>query len=139
MVRLDLTGLGADGRLSYITFGAGWLVAPVYEWRNAAGNELITAGFDNFKKLYNDKNTNPVEWDIKQLKDEQQALQSIHEKYLEDRKFFNAVSKAITNSDVIKWSEDQQINGGIDILDYNSRIKYGCKLLGYGENEGCKP
>lgn len=71
--------------------------------------------------------------------DEQQAPQPIHEKYLEDRKFYNAVSKAMTNSNFIKRSEDQQINGGIDILDYNSRIKYGCKLLGYGENEGCKP
>lgn len=70
---------------------------------------------------------------------EQKAPQPIHEKYLKGRKFFNAVSKVMTNSDVINWSEDQQINGGIEIIAYNSRIKYWCKLLGYGVNEGCKP
>lgn len=26
--------------------------------------------------------------------------------------------------------------GGIDVLDYNSRISYGCKLLGYSKEQG---
>lgn len=35
---------------------------------------------------------------------------------------------------------DKQVqDGGINILDKSSRIKYGCKLLGYTEQQGCKP
>jgi len=31
------------------------------------------------------------------------------------------------------------VSGGINILDYKSRIEYGCKLLGYGVEQGCVP
>jgi hypothetical protein len=29
--------------------------------------------------------------------------------------------------------------GGINMLDLKSRIKYGCKLLGYSVQDGCSP
>ena len=39
-----------------------------------------------------------------------------------------------------KFLSDKQVqDGGINILDKSSRIKYGCKLLGYTEQQGCKP
>ncbi|WP_274585780.1 hypothetical protein V9W64_05910 [Neisseria leonii] len=83
----------------------------------------MTQGFGNFKELYNNC-PNAVQWDIKQLGDEQALLQPIHDKYLSDKDFFRSVSKAMT---------------GVDILDYKSRIRYGCRLLGYTEQQGCKP
>lgn len=88
-----------------------------------AGDALIIGGFDNFKHFYNNR-PNAMQWDIKQLYDEQTLLQPIHEKYLLDKDLFQGVSGLITD---------------VDILDYKSRIRYGCKLLGYSEGQGCKP
>jgi len=31
------------------------------------------------------------------------------------------------------------ISGGVDILDYKSRVEFGCKLLGYNASQGCVP
>lgn len=57
--------LGADGNASNINFDLGWLLAPVYSWRTAAGDALINGGFDNFKDLFNKVSADPLAWDIK--------------------------------------------------------------------------
>ncbi|WP_339435037.1 DUF637 domain-containing protein [Pseudomonas orientalis] len=140
--RAPFTGLGADGNASYITFGAGWVLAPVYDWRKAAGDALMAGGYENFKALYNGKATDPVAWDINQLKAEQRTLQPIHEKYLSGYDTFLGVSKYMTDSDkgAKKLPLDvPSISGGVDVLDYKSRVEFGCKLLGYGVSQGCKP
>ncbi|WP_347904658.1 filamentous hemagglutinin N-terminal domain-containing protein [Pseudomonas purpurea] len=136
------TGLGADGNASYVSFGLGWFLAPVYDWRKAAGDALITGGFNNFKNLYNKTVTDPVAWDIKQLKDEQAILQPIHQQYLEGRRGFLSISKVMTN--VSAWPNSmferkQGVVGGVNVLDYKSRVEFGCKLLGYSKGQGCTP
>jgi len=147
--RAPLTGLGADGDASWATFGVGGLMTgtDVYEWRNEAGNTLINAGFDNFKNLYNQAVTDPVAWDINQLRNEQAALQPVHEGYLGDRVVFRGIGNAFTDTLIPilgagnnpLTDKKQGMPGGIDILDYKSRVKFGCKLLGYSEAQGCKP
>jgi len=142
--RAGLTGLGADGHGSAYTFFAGSLFAyppSVYDWRQEAGDALMKAGFDNFKELYNNKILDPTNWDINQLKSEQTTLQSIHEKYLADKWFFPTISKWLTSSSSLGYFLDEKKTqpGGINILDYNSRVEYGCKLLGYSQSQGCKP
>jgi len=99
------------------------------------------AGFDNFRNLYNNPDTDPVQWDINQLRSEQQTLQPIHTEYLGNRTTFTWLSENVfTNSNVNVFVSDNQVMpGGIDILNYASRVKYGCKLLGYTEAQGCKP
>ncbi|HCE6865205.1 TPA: hemagglutinin repeat-containing protein [Pseudomonas aeruginosa] len=126
--RRALTGLGADGYGSSYTFFAGALLAginvrSIYQWRSEAGNSLMNSGFSNFSDLYSRNIDNVVTWDIHQLMSEQKTLQPVHEKYLTDRVVFRAASKI----------------SGVDILDYASRVRFGCKLLGYGEAQGCKP
>ena len=83
----------------------------------------MTQGFNNFRHLYNNRR-NAIQWDIKQLRDEQTLLQPIHEKYL-------------SGANLFRWASGQMT--GVDILNYKSRIRYGCKLLGYTEKQGCKP
>ncbi|MBD9398679.1 hemagglutinin repeat-containing protein [Pseudomonas sp. PDM11] len=144
--RAPLTGLGADGNASSVTFALGSLLAhykagSIYEWRAEAGKALMSEGFSNFRDLYNNPQ-DPVAWDIKQLHSEQQLLQPIHEKYLKDRTAFTGLSKILTNSNYktdLILNEASTQPGGIDILDYASRVQYGCKLLGYGAAQGCKP
>jgi filamentous hemagglutinin len=144
--RAPWTGLGADGNFSYLTFAVGALFAgthasDIYEWRSVAGNTLMNSGFDSFKDLYNSGTADPIVWDINQLRAEQQVLQPIHEKYLSDRVVFTIASKLITNTDYAVGAklEKQGQPGGVDILDYKSRVQYGCKLLDYSANQGCKP
>ena len=140
--RARLTGLGADGNMSYVTFAGGWALAPVYDWRKSAGDALITGGFDNFKDLYNKVASDPVAWDIKQLKGEQSTLQPIHERYLKDHQNFVDLSKLMTDTSGLagRFLNDRQgMEGGIDILDYKSRVAFGCKLLGYSAAQGCTP
>ena len=124
--RSCITGLGASGCASYITFGAGKLLGnpDIYGWRSEAGNTLMKDGYANFKKLYNGQYTNAVDWDVNQLKREQTSLQPVHEKYLKDKKWFRLATEKMTD---------------VDILDKDSRIKFGCELLGYDESQGCKP
>ncbi|PKZ67780.1 hypothetical protein CYJ96_11935 [Moraxella osloensis] len=140
--RTPFTGLGADGNGSYLTFGASKILGnpDIYSWRSEAGNALITQGFGNFKNLYNSR-PHATQWDIKQLRDEQTLLQPIHEKYLGNQPLFNWVSNILTDTNYGgKILSDKQVqDGGINILDKSSRIKYGCKLLGYTEQQGCKP
>ena len=145
--RARFTGLGADGNLSYVTFGMGSVFSGnpkhIYDWRKEAGDALMKGGFDNFRYLYNNR-PNAMQWDIKQLRDEQTLLQPIHEKYLSNANFFRWVSNQMTDSENRKYTgklikEEQTQPGGIDILDKSSRIRYGCKLLGYTEQQGCKP
>ncbi|HFC7754501.1 TPA: DUF637 domain-containing protein, partial [Neisseria meningitidis] len=143
--RAAITGLGADGEASYITFAAGKVVGnpPIYEWRAASGNALIVNGFYNFRDLFN-KKTNPREWDIQQLKSEQKLLQPIHQKYLSNEKDYLSLIKGVTSNKIFSiipnpLDERKKIEDGINMLDYKSRIKYGCKLMGYSEKQGCKP
>ncbi|OAV01404.1 MULTISPECIES: hypothetical protein [Moraxella] len=145
--RAKFTGLGADGNLSYVTFGMGSVFSGnpkhIYDWRKEAGDALMKGGFNNFKHLYNNR-PNAMQWDIKQLRDEQVLLQPIHEKYLSDKDKFRGFSSWMTDSENRKYTgkfieEEQTQPGGIDILDKSSRIRYGCKLLGYSEGQGCKP
>ncbi|UOO81464.1 hypothetical protein LVJ83_10985 [Uruburuella testudinis] len=103
----------------------------------------MSAGFNNFKELFNNKQ-NAIRWDIRQLKSEQQALQSIREKYLSDQKSFNLTSKYLTSDKVLGYlpnplSDKHTQPGGINILNYGSRVQYGCKILGYTEKQGCTP
>src|SRR5450830_1696562 len=142
--RALLTGLGADGYASWFTFFAGSTLAGVnatdiYTWRSTAGNALMSSGFSNFKNLYNNGATDPVAWDIAQLKNEQKTLQPIHEQFLSNLSLFTDMSKFATNTDYFGVVGGNGISGGVDILDYKSRIEYGCKLLGYGEKQGCAP
>ena len=138
--RAPLTGLGADGNASFLSFGLGWFLAPVYDWRKAAGDALITGGFDNFKDLYNKNATDPAGWDIKQLKNEQSLLQTIHEKFLGDHTFFQTVGKYATDTSLNPFIGDKQgVDGGVIILNYDSRVEYGCKLLGLSKSQGCAP
>ena len=119
--------MGADGCIfpSHITFGAAKILGnpDLYGWRKEAGDTLITQGFSNFKDLYN-KRPNAMQWDIKQLQNEQKLLQPVHEKYLSNETSFKLTISLMTD---------------VDILNYESRIKYGCKLMGYTEQQGCKP
>jgi filamentous hemagglutinin len=145
-----LTGLGADGHGSWATFLGGSLLAgvnapSVYDWRSEAGNALMNSGFDSFRDLYNNGTSNPVAWDIGQLKSEQQTLQPIHEKYLGNESVFTWVSSVMTNSNGIPFKafeamgamkESQTQPGGVNILDYKSRVSYGCRLLGYSAAQG---
>ena len=106
-----------------------------------AGNTLINAGFDGFRELYI-SGADPVQWDIDQLKNEQAVLQAVHHKYLSDKNIFSSVSGFITNSEGVggKLLDDRSTApGGVDILNYESRVQYGCKLLGYGVGQGCAP
>ncbi|MHC8412486.1 two-partner secretion domain-containing protein [Pseudomonas sp. Hz4] len=136
--RAPLNGLGADGNASYITFGLGWLLAPVYSWRTAAGDALINGGFDNFKGLFNKVSTDPVAWDINQLKTEQSLLQSIHERFLEEHNIFQNIGRLATDTSI--WPDSiVGANGGVSILDYKSRVEFGCKLLGHSKSQGCVP
>jgi hypothetical protein len=145
--RAPVTGLGADGSMSQYSFAGGLLFGvSVYDWRAEAGNTLINAGFNNFSNLYNQSVSDPVAWDINQLTSEQKALQPTHQKYLGDNDWFVGFSNHITNTDnklrvgnIPFTSEKQGVAGGINILDYKSRIEFGCKLLGYSADQGCKP
>lgn len=77
-------------------------------------------------------------WDIGQLRDEQQSLQPIHERYLSDRSIFTWLGRQITDQ-VRVLNQAQGQEGGVDLLDYESRVRYGCKLLGYSAEQGCRP
>lgn len=117
-------------------------MAPVYDWRKAAGDALITGGFENFKNLYNKATSDPVAWDIKQLKGEQTILQPIHEQYMGDRSAFTWLSGLVTDTSImpeIMIGDRKGMDGGVDILDYKSRVEFGCKLLGYSKSQGCAP
>ncbi|WP_205649114.1 hypothetical protein [Alcaligenes faecalis] len=124
---------------------AGINADTIYDWRAEAGSALMNAGFSNFKTLYN-HGAEPVQWDINQLKSEQQTLQPIHEKYLKDRSFFRGASEWLTDTNAfigvgnnLVTSDMQGQPGGVDILDYQSRVRYGCRLLAYSEQQGCTP
>ena len=147
--RAPLTGLGADGHASWVTFALGSLLPGAqYDWRSEAGKTLMQAGFENFKELFNKGTSNPAVWDINQLKNEQQVLQLVHEKYLSAANTFTSLSGWITNTDnsmltmlapIFGTTARQGQSGGVDILNYKSRIEYGCKLLGYSASQGCTP
>jgi filamentous hemagglutinin len=141
--RAALTGLGADGYYSWLTFFFGSLAAginapDIYAWRATAGNTLMSNGFPNFKDLYNNGASDPVTWDVAQLRNEQQSLQAVHEQFLSNLSFFTDMSKFVTNTDIF-GELVSGLSGGINILDYKSRVEYGCKILGYGEKQGCTP
>lgn len=137
--RAPITGLGADGNGSQYTFLVGNLLADVYDWRDEAGKTLMNSGFDNFQSLYNQTVNEPVAWDINQLRSEQAILQPIHEKYLSDANLFTGLSQWLTNTDYSPILDQQGMSGGIDILDESSRIRFGCKLMGYSAEQGCSP
>src|SRR5690606_19404603 len=75
--RAPLTGLGADGEGSWVSFGFGALLFPstynpltsseLYDWRSEAGSTLMNAGFDNFRSLYNQDVSDPVAGGVHQL------------------------------------------------------------------------
>ena len=105
----------------------------------------MNAGFSNFKALDN-HGGDPVRWDINQLISEQQTLRPIHEGYLKDRFLFGLMSEWQTNTNSILGAvnnivtSDKQVQpGGIDVLYDQARVRYGCRLLGYSEQQGCTP
>lgn len=118
--------------------------SDLYKWRDEARTVLLNAGFENFRDLYNGNVSDAAEWDRTQLKSEQAALQPIHEKYLSDRDVFNWLTRKLTDSNVefnigIAPGADkkQTTPGGIDMLNENSRVNFGCELTGQN-NAGCK-
>jgi len=132
VTRAPLTGLGADKNLSWMTFGAGYVLSggPVsaggslYEWRAEAGQALMNGGFNNFKNAFNGNYSSTKGWDINQLKSEQKLLQPIHEKYISD------------------WGPIR-IGGALfndipNIKSYKDRIEFGCNSMGYSRKDGCK-
>jgi len=131
------TSLGAgDGFwefLGQIKFAGGYIFGVnMYEWRAEAGDALMNAGFDSFRDLYNNGTSNPVAWDINQLRSEQQTLQLIHEGYL--NWIFAGLAEWMTDT-----NKKNGMPGGINMLDLRSRIEYGCRLLGYSAKDGCSP
>lgn len=60
------------------------------------------------------------------------------ERYLKNRVVFTWVSQLMANRNGAGaiLPDRQSQPGGIDVLDYNSRISYGCKLLGYSKEQG---
>lgn len=42
------------------------------------------------------------------------------------------------DSDFSLIKKSQRIPGGVNLLDIESSIKYGCHMLGYTEAQGCK-
>ena len=121
-----------------MTFIAGNILRnpDLYTWRAEAGDAFMNGGFNNFKNAFNGKFTSSnatKAWDINQLRSEKKLLQPIHEKYLSDYKIFRKVSYNMTKI------KELDIYGGVDILDYNSRIEFGCRGMGYTQAQGCTP
>ncbi|MDR0779181.1 MAG: hypothetical protein LBF16_00580, partial [Pseudomonadales bacterium] len=145
--RAAWTGLGADGNFSALTFAVGSFLTAglhfvdIYTWRSVAGNTLMNSGFDNFKDLYNNGTSDSIAWDINQLRAEQKVLQPVHEQYLLNKDIFTKASNYITDTSTLIGSklEKQGQPGGINIIDYKSRVQFGCKLLGYSADQGCGP
>jgi len=141
--------LGAGNNYGFNRFVVANLLIDSYDWRDEAGNVLMIGGFNNFKDLYNYGTNDPVAWDINQLRTEQQMLQPVHEKYFASSWLFPRASQKISDSDswvfsafeTLNFLSDIQISmpGGIDFLSYESRVMYGCKLLGYSAADGCAP
>lgn len=78
----------------------------------------------NFKNAFQGNYTSTKNWDINQLRAEQKLLQPIHEKYLLDYPTFRYVTEKMT---------------GVTILNYDSRIEFGCNGMGYSKAQGCTP
>ena len=136
--RAGITGLGAEGNASSITFWVGSLLpGDQYAWRQEAGNTLMNDGFENFSNIFNNGTPDPVAWDISQLRNEQTILQPVHERYLGNSGImdvpFNELIRAGT------YLMDDTGDGVGDILDVNSRIEYGCRQMGYSSGNGCEP
>ncbi len=133
--RRCLLGLGAEGCGSKATFAiAKTLTNPqLNEWRQAVGDSILLQGFPYFKALFNQARhtehhspymiANARQWDIAQLIREQHIVQVQHQKYLSNYPNFIRLSRLM---------------GGVDLLDKNARIAYGCQLLGYADdNTNC--
>lgn len=125
-----ITGLGAHHCASYVTFASTKTLAnpPIYAWRQAAGDTILSASFDNFNKLFNQGTTDPITWDIEQLVHEQRVLQSIHIKYLSKYQIFLSAYNVVMRL---------RIQDGVDLLSLPSRINYGCYRMGYAAQNGC--
>lgn len=93
-----------------------YLVLDNIEWVKEAGDTILTTGYDEFKKLYN--NDSPVtgnkaaEWDKNWLTKEQKTLQPIHEKHIKEGSL----------SDIINSGA---IGLGREFLNTQDRIDYG--------------
>lgn len=69
-------------------------------------------------------------------------MQDVYHKYLSDKNIFSSVCGFITNSEGVDGNvldDRSTAPGGVYILNYESRVQYGCKLLGYGVGQGCAP
>ena len=127
-----ITGLGARHCASYITFASSKLLGnpPIYHWRQDAGDTLLANGFVHFQALFNDRATDPVQWDIEQLNQEQAILQPVHTHYLAKYHAFNFVTKNVMR---------MRIKHGVDLLNLPSCIRYGCYRMRYTAVQGCQP
>ncbi len=130
--RACFVGLGADGCGSWASFYIGRLgsAEKFYQWRDEAGKAIMQSGYEYFKNSFNNSGSYSVADDIAQLKREQQMLQAIHEKYFKGSNVFD-------RGDVLRYGG--MLYPGVDILDYNSRMEYGCKKMGLTPAQGCKP
>ncbi|WP_343122702.1 DUF6862 domain-containing protein, partial [Xanthomonas albilineans] len=121
--RGNLSGPGFDFLAGWNKrWGAGDVMSA---WRSAAGNEIMSNGYDNFSKIYFGQGKIDVkDWSIMQLASEQRdpVLQRIHEIY---------VNKMRGGTVPI-----MEFFGGVDhLLKPEDRINTGCRNMGYGD--GC--
>nr|WP_237761443.1 hemagglutinin repeat-containing protein [Xanthomonas oryzae] len=93
-------------------------------WRSAAGNQIMSHGYNYFNKIYVDGSIDPTQWSLFQLGNEQRdpVLQKIHENYIKN----------------MTWPSRQlmqKIGGVKDVLDPESRVNTGCGNMGF--SDGC--
>jgi filamentous hemagglutinin len=127
--RRCLSGLGADGCGSYLTFGIAGALSGVdaYDWRKEAGEALMLNGYNDFKMMWEGKVTDYKQWDINRLIGEQTTLQPIHQKYLSTSRI--GINESVL---LVKLPKITTFGGGkVNMLDLNDRIRYGCQLMNY--------
>jgi filamentous hemagglutinin len=105
--------------------GNAYNLGDVTAWRDAAGNQIMKNGYENFRSIYNDPNQNLYRWSVNQLVHEQTdpKLQDIHQKYIQN---FNWPTKSV-------MEYFGKVN---DILNTQDRISAGCLRMGYASNCG---
>ncbi|WP_196297408.1 hypothetical protein, partial [Xanthomonas albilineans] len=101
-----------------------WVGTVMEDWRSAAGNEIMSHGYDSFNKIYMDRSVDPVQWSLAQIGNEQRdpVLQKIHENYIK--------KMAWPSVELM-----QKIGGVENIFDPESRVDTGCRNMGF--SNGC--
>ena len=95
------------------------------KWRDAAGNEIMKNGSNNFRSIYNNPTQDVNQWSVNQLVNEQNdpKLQTIHQQYIPGFK------------GGVRWGMET-LGGVSDLLSPTERIKAGCEMMGMISNCG---